>query len=340
MMMSRWLKLTLAGLVAGMLAVALTLAWSWRELDAGLGIPEEGMFFEVRSGAALKTVTGDLERLGVIRHPVVFDWYARLSGAATRIHAGEYRLEPGLTGRTLLDKLEIGDVFLHQFTIVEGWRFAEMLTRLRSHPAIEAGDDDGAAIMTALGEPDTAPEGQFLPDTYSFPRGTADVELLGWAHSALEEALAQAWNDRAEDHVLKTPYDGLILASIIEKETALASERPLISGVFHRRLEVGMRLQTDPTVIYGLGDSFDGNLTRAHLATDTPYNTYTRAGLPPTPIALAGRPSIVAAFSPAETDALYFVATGEPDGSHAFSRTLAEHNAAVSRYLERQRAGD
>jgi UPF0755 protein len=215
-----------------------------------------------------------------------------------------------------------------------------MLQRLRANPAIVAGSADGAAIMSELGSPETHPEGQFLPDTYSFPSGTRDVELLGWAHDALEQALDEAWNSRVAADILSDPYQGLILASIIEKETALESERALISGVFHRRLASGMRLQTDPTVIYGLGEAYDGNLTRADLADDTPYNTYTRGGLPPTPIALAGRASIIAAFQPAETAALYFVATGDPDGSHTFSNTLEEHNAAVRRYVERQRAGD
>ena len=192
--------------------------------------------------------------------------------------------------------------------------------------------------MAALGSPDLHPEGQFLPDTYSFPRGTRDIELLRWAHSALQSTLEEAWSARTDTGILQSPYAGLILASIIEKETALASERGLISGVMHERLRRGMRLQTDPTVIYGIGPGFNGNLTRADIDRDTPYNTYTRAGLPPTPIALAGAASIRAAFMPAETDALYFVATGEPDGSHVFSRTLEEHNAAVDRYVERQRS--
>ena len=240
----------------------------------------------------------------------------------------------------MLEKLSRGDVFLHQFTIVEGWRFDEMLVQLRQHPAIAAGDDSGAAIMVALGQAELHPEGQFLPDTYSFPAGTRDVELLRWAHSALQSELDEAWAGRSETGTLQNPYEGLILASIIERETALASERGLISGVMHERLRRGMRLQTDPTVIYGIGDSFNGNLTRADIDRDTPYNTYTRGGLPPTPIALAGAASIRAAFTPTESGALYFVATGDPDGSHVFSRTLEEHNAAVDRYVERQRARD
>jgi UPF0755 protein len=285
-------------------------------------------------------VTADLERLGVTKHPRIIAWYSRLRGTATRIHAGEYRLEPGLTAITLLEKLNRGEVYLHQFTIVEGWRFDELLARLRLHPAIAAGNESAADIMSAIGQPGLHPEGQFLPDTYSFPAGTRDIELLGWAHAALASALEEAWASRSGESTLGNAYEGLILASIIEKETALASERGLISGVMHERLRRGMRLQMDPTVIYGIGDGFDGNLTRADLDRDTPYNTYTRNGLPPTPIALASAASIAAAFAPVETGAVYFVATGDPDGSHVFSSTLEEHNAAVDRYLERLATGE
>ena len=317
-----------------------TVLWADAQLDEPLVLPPQGLVFEVPSGAAFRRVTAELARHGVVQHPWVLDWHARISGSATAIHAGEYDLRPGLTGRSLLDKLVRGEVLLHQFTIVEGLRFADVLVRLREHPAIEPGSASGGEIMAALGAPDLHPEGQFLPDTYSFPRGTSDLAVLRMAHVALTQVLDDAWRNRSETGVLETPYEGLVLASIIEKETSLESERALISGVFHRRLMLGMRLQTDPTVIYGLGEGFDGDLTRADLAADTPYNTYTRGGLPPTPIALAGRGSILAAFAPAETEALYFVATGEPDGSHAFSSTLEEHNAAVRRYLDRQRAGD
>lgn len=339
--MTRRPLLIVAGVCAALVAgVALAGIWSWRTLQTPLDLPPEGLVYEVRSGAALATVTADLTRQGVMVHPGLLNWYARWQGSATRIHAGEYRLTTGLTPLSLLEKLGRGEVVLHQFTIIEGWRFDEMLRRLRAHPAIRAGSEDPDTIMAALERPDLDPEGQFLPDTYTFPRGTREIELLGWAHAALESTLAEAWELRSEGGVLGTPYEGLILASIIEKETALESERGLISGVFHARLARGMRLQTDPTVIYGLGAAYDGNLRRADLERDTPYNTYTRGGLPPTPIALAGRASILAAMMPVETAALYFVATGEPDGSHAFSSTLDEHNAAVSRYLQRQRAGN
>jgi UPF0755 protein len=334
-------RLRIAALTTLLLLVvtAIGAGWAWQELNAPLELPAEGLIYKVRNGAALSTVTRELHELGVTSHPRLIAWYSRMRGTATRIHAGEYQIEPGLTAITLLDKLNRGEVVLHQFTIVEGWRFREMLGQLRLHPSIAAGGESGAEIMAALGQPDLDPEGQFLPDTYSFPDGTRDIELLRWAHAALQSELDRAWAERLDGGVLANPYHGLILASIIEKETALASERGLISGVMHERLRRGMRLQTDPTVIYGIGDGFDGDLTRADLDRDTPYNTYTRAGLPPTPIALAGVAAIRAAFMPIETGAVYFVATGNPDGSHVFSRTLEEHNAAVSRYLERQRTG-
>jgi len=326
-------------LVAGG-ATAISATWAWRMLNATLDIPGEGMFYTVRSGASLASVTADLARQSVVNHPRVINWYARINGSATSIKAGEYKLLPGLTALTLLEQLGRGDVFLHQFTIVEGWRFDEMLGRLRADAAVLAGSETGDEIMTLLGADGVSPEGQFLPDTYFFPRDSRDIEILRTAHIALEDLLDRAWNDRVDDAVLGTPYEGLILASIIEKETALADERELISGVFHERLRRNMRLQTDPSVIYGLGRAFDGNLTRVQLLTDTPYNTYTRAGLPPTPIALPGRASIVAAFSPRMSGALYFVATGDPDGSHTFSSTLEEHNAAVRRYLNKQNGNE
>jgi UPF0755 protein len=230
-----------------------------------------------------------------------------------------------------------GQVLVYQLTVIEGWRYTELIAAVRAHPAVKAGTSDPTQVMAELGLPDLHPEGQFLPDTYVFPRGTTDLEVLRWAHDALVKKLEQAWSARSPDVALVDPYESLILASIIEKETALADERRRISGVFHQRLQRGMRLQTDPTVIYGLGDGFDGNLRRRDLARDTPYNTYTRGGLPPTPIALPGAAAIDAALDPEFDGSLYFVATGEPDRSHKFSATLAEHNEAVRQYLQRTR---
>ncbi len=330
-----WLSLLVIGLVTAGAGVAGLAAWN--ALQRPLPIPADGAWLEVPSGTPLRRVSADLAQRHLLPHPALLTLYARITGDATRVRAGEYQLAPGITSVTLLGKLVAGQVYLHQLTIVEGWRFSDLLSALRANPAIVASVLDGDEIMTALGEPGIHPEGQFFPDTYSFPRGTPELDVLRTAHVALQERLAKAWAHRSNDIQIKTPYEALILASIIEKETALPSERRLISGVFHRRLQRNMRLQTDPTVIYGLGDAFDGNLRRQDLARDTPYNTYTRFGLPPTPIALPGEGSIEAAVDPAVTDAVYFVATGRGDGSHGFSATLEEHERAVEAYLEQLR---
>jgi UPF0755 protein len=333
----KWLWISALSLFCAVAAAAATTALLWRDLNMPMPVPAQGVLFEVRAGVSLSRVSNELAAQGLVQRPRVLAWYARLRGDATRIHAGEYRIEPGLSPVQLIAKLVIGDVHLHQFTIVEGWRFGDLLSALRTHPAIVPGTASGAEIMSALGQADVHPEGQFLPDTYKFPKGTAELQLLTWAHEALQEKLSSAWDARALDAALANSYEALILASIVEKETALASERPVISGVFHRRLQRGMRLQTDPAVIYGLGENYDGNLRRQDLSTDTPYNTYTRRGLPPTPIALAGAAAIDAAVDPENGNALYFVATGETDGSHRFSATLEEHNRAVQDYLQRLR---
>jgi UPF0755 protein len=311
---------------------------AWRELNAPLAVPADGVTFEVASGTPAWRVTENLAERGLLAEPWLLALYARATGDATRIRAGEYRLEPGTTPVSLLTKLVAGDVLLHQLTIVEGARFADVLAALRSHPAIAVSSLDGAAIMAALGAPGVHPEGQFFPDTYRFPRGTADLDVLRQAHTALVTHLEAAWNARAPNIAIATPYEALILASIVEKETALATERGRIAGVFHQRLRRNMRLQTDPTVIYGLGAAFDGNLRRQDLERDTPYNTYTRGGLPPTPIALPGLGALEAAVMPEISDAVYFVATGRGDGSHAFSATLEEHERAVREYLRELRS--
>jgi UPF0755 protein len=314
--------------VAGLSALA------WRELNAPLQIAAaEGEWLRVPSGTPFHRVAAELGQRRLVDKPYLLRWYAGATGDAKRVRAGEYQLTPGTTSVTLLAKLVAGDVYLHQITIVEGSRFAEVLAALRSHPAIAATALDGAAIMNALGAPGVHPEGQFFPDTYRFPYGTSDLDVLRLAHEALVERLQEAWRNRSPDLLLKTDYEALILASIIEKETSLPAERKLIAGVFHERLRRNMRLQTDPTVIYGLGSAFDGDLRRGDMDRDTPYNTYTRAGLPPTPIALPGAGSIEAAVSPEITGALYFVATGRGDGSHHFSATFEEHEQALRDYL-------
>jgi UPF0755 protein len=239
----------------------------------------------------------------------------------------------------LLALLSSGQVMLHSITFIEGSSFVDVRNALAANEAVlnENANRSDADIMRALGEPELHPEGQFFPDTYRFPRGTTDLELLTIAHRRLQDELRKVWETRATDLPLASSYEALILASIVEKETALARERAQISGVFVERLRRGMRLQTDPTVIYGMGLSYSGNIRRADLSRDTPYNTYTRPGLPPTPIAMPSRESLQAAVQPDVTGALFFVATGAGDGSHYFSKTLAEHNLAVRRYLRELR---
>lgn len=309
-----------------------------KQMTAPLPLTEP-VTFTIPAGQGMNAVASELHDQGIVDHPHILRFYARATGLDSGVKAGEYRVEPGQTSLGLLEQFVTGRVLLHSLTLIEGWTFREALGAIRSHPAIEATriDDDPPELARALGIDVESPEGWLFPETYSFPRGATDVEVLEMAAGAMRRHLDEVWAGRAEGLPITDPYQALILASIIEKETGLASERPRIAGVFTRRLERGMRLQTDPTVIYGLGESFDGNLRRADLTRDTPYNTYTRSGLPPTPIALPGRASLEAAVSPEDGSELYFVATGEPDGSHYFSKTLEEHNRAVQRYLAKRR---
>ncbi len=302
-----------------------------------ISAPIEG--FEIKSGMSFSEVSSELAGLGLVTHPVFFQLYGRLSGHAGSLQAGEYVIEQGVTPVGLLKKFVAGNVRLYSFTAVEGWTFSDFWRRLGEHRAIDKSFEvlDVTHLMRLLGVAESHPEGLFLPETYLFPKGTKDIEILKQAYVLMSNTLKDEWDQRAIGSPISTPYEALILASIIEKETALADERPIIGGVFVRRLNAGMRLQTDPTVIYGLGQDFDGNLTRKHLRADTPYNTYTRHGLPPTPIALPGRASIRDALQPADGSSLYFVATGKEDGSHKFSDTKEEHDQAVREYLERTR---
>jgi UPF0755 protein len=333
-----------AGAALVIVAIAIFLGWHmyerhWlREPIAGLVEPT---VFEVPRGASLTSVAHRLERAGLMDRPRTWLRHANRERLATRLKAGEYRLQPGTSPAMLLEQFVQGDVVLHAITLPEGWTFRQALAAIQSHPHVtrELQGLDDAAILARLGLRDPHPEGLFFPDTYRFPRGTTDRELLRQAHARLEAELAAAWSRRASGLPYDTPYEALILASLVEKETGAADERPLIAGVFVNRLRRGMRLQTDPSVIYGIGDTFDGNLRRKDLEDDTTYNTYTRPGLPPTPIALAGRAALEAAVRPAQTDALYFVATGLGDGRHYFSGSLAAHNANVSRHLANLRRG-
>lgn len=306
-----------------------------RYLETPLAIAEEGHQLDIAPGTSFAAVTRRLVDEEVARLGPVLAAHARFTGDARRIKAGEYLLPAGTTPRTLLSQLVSGRVVLHRLTLVEGWTLRDILGALRAEPALRptlTGNDPGE-VAQELELPFDSAEGAFLPETYFFPRGTTDRELLLRAHDALKQQLDRAWTARTPDLPLQSPYELLILASIVERESALASERPLIAGVFVRRLRIGMRLQTDPTVIYGLGERFDGNLRRVDLETDTPWNTYTRGGLPPTPIAAASKEALDAAATPADGTALYFVATGKGDGSHRFSDNLSQHQAAVREYL-------
>ncbi|UCC14963.1 MAG: endolytic transglycosylase MltG [Gammaproteobacteria bacterium] len=295
--------------------------------------------FSISPGQGTSSVAGQLERDGLLKHSRLFSLYARYLGVASNIKAGEYLIDAGQTPAGLLSQFVEGRVVLHSLTLVEGWTFRQALDAIRSHPAVDAvlNIDDGSTIVRLAKLPTDSPEGWLLPETYHFPRGTTDIELLSLAANAMRDSLADAWDARDEGLPLKNSYEALILASIVEKETGIESERSRIAGVFVRRLKKGMRLQTDPTVIYGLGASYTGNLRRSDLERDTPFNTYTRHGLPPTPIALPGMGALLAVAHPADEDALYFVATGKGDGTHYFSKTLEEHNQAVARYLARLR---
>jgi len=322
------------------LIVSLVGGWLWIGLRTFAEAPvgnESTVILEVPPGITPPRLAARLAAEGVIDRPTYFLWLLRLRGADRRLQAGEYEIPPGITVETLVQNLIHGRVRLHSLTIVEGWTFDRLRAALEAHPAIRhtLADLPRDEVMARLGKPGMDPEGWFLPDTYLFPRGTSDVAFLARALRAMERTLDEEWAGRAEGLPLKDPYEALILASIVEKETAVPEERARIAGVFVRRLQRGMRLQTDPTVIYGLGEGFDGNLRKHHLRDRTnPYNTYRHGGLPPTPIALPGRASIHAVLHPAPGDALYFVAKG--DGSHHFSATLEEHARAVRRYQLRR----
>lgn len=289
--------------------------------------------FRLDAGSTALDLGRALERAGVLDHPLYFRVHARLSGKAQRLQSGEYRLPAGMTMAELLERIARGDVVQHAFTIVEGWTFRQLRAALAADPRLTpvVADESPEAVMEALGKPDAHPEGWFYPETYSYTLGDSDLDVLRRAHRAMERRLEAAWAERKDDIPLETPYEALILASIIERETGAAEERRTIAGVFTRRLQRGMRLQTDPTVIYGMGDSYDGRIRTRDLRTDTPYNTYTRHGLPPTPIAMPGGASLRAAVNPEPGSALYFVSRG--DGTHVFSDSLEEHNAAVREYI-------
>ncbi|WP_444939319.1 endolytic transglycosylase MltG [Microbulbifer sp. JMSA002] len=328
-------------LFSGFLLVALLGGASLWMLQMALASPlavgEKGLQFQVQKGSSLSGTLRKLNSDGVISWPRLILAYAYWEGK-TDIHSGEYLIPSGSTAVDLITRLNRGDVTIYRLTLVEGWTFRQALQKVRSGQRIvrsEAGSSVSAAAR-ALGLKEGAEEGWIFPDTYVYRSGTTDIELLREAYERMQRVLDEEWQAKEDGLPYATPYEALIMASLIEKETGQPSERSQIAGVFVRRLNMGMRLQTDPTVIYGLGEDYDGNLTRAHLRQPTPYNTYVINGLPPTPIALPGRAAIRAALNPKPGKSLYFV--GKGDGSHHFSATLTEHNRAVREYQLKRRA--
>lgn len=331
----RLLKTLLALTVLSLMAVAACGAW-WLQQPLSMPAPVRNgalLDLSIPPGASARAVAQAVADAGVDVSPFwLFVWF-RVSGESRQIKAGSYELDAQTTPAGLLDKLVRGEQAMRSITLIEGWNIRQVLQALQDSPDLtqDLAGLSGEALMAHLGYPGRHPEGRFFPDTYRVPKHTPASAVLKLAAQTMEQQLSSVWAQRAPASVLRSANEALILASIIEKETGLERDRALIAGVFHNRLRIGMRLQTDPSVIYGLGERFDGNIRRKDLQTDTPYNTYTRAGLPPTPIAMPGRSSLLAAVQPANTRALYFVAQG--NGGSYFSETLAEHNAAVRRYI-------
>ncbi|QXZ16018.1 endolytic transglycosylase MltG [Pseudomonas sp. AO-1] len=324
--------LVLAGLLLG--------ASAWKihsALEQPLNITQEELL-DVPKGSTPTRTFLELETDGVIKDAFWLRIYWRFNLAGTPIHTGEYRMQPGMTVNGLIDLWKRGEVVQYSLTLVEGWNFHQVRAALSKDEKIEQtlkGLSD-SEVMEKIGHRGLFPEGRFFPDTYRFVRGVSDVELLKKAFDRLDEVLAKEWENRSADAPYSEPYQALIMASLVEKETGVPQERGQIAGVFVRRMALGMQLQTDPTVIYGLGDRYTGKLTRAHLKEPTPYNTYVIPGLPPTPIAMVGREAIHAALNPVEGNSLYFVARG--DGSHVFSDDLDAHNSAVREFQLKRRA--
>ncbi len=323
----------------GLLAVAAILAaaaWWWTRQPLALPAGVQGVNVVLPAGSTARAAAQAVVNAGVGTSSSALYWFFRASGKSGALKAGTYEVEQGDTPQNLLAKLFGGVQALRSVTMVEGWNIRQLRAALAKaeflKPDTQALSND--ALMAKLGRPGVHPEGRFFPDTYSYAKGSSDIVVWQAAMRAMDKQLAAAWEARQADTPLNTPDQALILASIIEKETGKPTDRPEIGGVFSNRLRIGMRLQTDPTVIYGLGERFDGDIRKRDLQTDTPYNTYTRGGLPPTPIAMPGKASLLAAVQPANTKAIYFVARG--DGSSQFSATLAEHNNAVNKYIRGQ----
>jgi UPF0755 protein len=325
----------LLGLVFAGALLAAGGTWWWLNEPLSLSLPQgaQVLDLEIEPGITSNAVAATVIGSGVLMPTPLLQTWFRMSGQARQIKAGSYEIAPGTTPRTLLSMLVRGDQALKNLTLVEGWNFNQVRAALLK--AEQLAPDSAALspemIMEKLGLPGVHPEGRFFPDTYTYAKGASDLAVLKRAARAMDKRIDGAWALRSPDTPLKSANEALILASIVEKETGKPADRSQIAGVFTNRLRVGMLLQTDPSVIYGLGDKFDGNLRKRDLQTDTPYNTYTRAGLPPTPIAMPGRAAMLAAVRPAPTKALYFVARG--DGTSQFSASLDEHNRAVNKYI-------
>jgi UPF0755 protein len=323
-------------LALGVLAAAAGYTQLGREFNSP-GPAAAAVRLKVAPGESIRAVLGRLAALGALAHPREAEWYLRLHRLVPRIEIGTYEVPAHASPADIIRMFEQGRVLLDQITVVEGATFADFRHELDADPDIAHAlrGESASEVMAALGHPGENPEGRFFPDTYRFAPGTSDLTILSMAYDRMAAVLAKVWQERSTGLPLDTPYQALILASIIEKETGVADERSRIAGVFVNRLRRGMRLQSDPTVIYGLGKAYDGKIHATDLTTDTPYNSYTRAGLPPTPISLPGLESLLAAVHPEQTADLYFVATGQ--GGHHFSKTLAQHDAELRVYLDRLR---
>jgi len=326
----RWLFTVVLLAAVGVAAAA---AW-W--LNQPLPLAADSVEVSVESGTTPRDIAQAWVQAGVQTSPVLlYEWF-RWSGQARKIRAGSYEIGRGTTPMSLLNKMVRGDETLAVVRLIEGWTFKQLRSELAKADSLKPTtiNMSDADVMAALGEPGVHPEGRFYPDTYAYSKGSSDLAVLKRAHRAMKKQVDAAWVERAPDSPLRSSDEALTLASIVEKETGAATDRGKVAGVFINRLRIGMPLQTDPTVIYGLGDAFDGNLRKRDLLADTPYNTYTRAGLPPTPVAMPGKASLLAAVRPDPTRALYFVSRG--DGSSEFSETLAAHNRAVNQYQRRK----
>jgi UPF0755 protein len=324
-------------LVAVVLVAALALGYAgYAWVSEPLQLASDAVDLSVEPGSSPREVALQVQQAGVAVNPSVLYWWFRLSGQARKIKAGSYELERGSNPLSILSKLVRGEEALRSVTLVEGWNLRQVREALKKADQLKplTADLPPEELMQQIGKPGVAAEGRFFPDSYTYAKGSTDLALLRRAARAMDKKLAAAWAMRSPQSPLKTPEEALALASIVEKETGRASDRPEIAAVFSNRLRIGMRLQTDPTVIYGLGPLFDGNLRRADLLADTPWNTYVRPGLPPTPIAMPGHAALLAAVQPANSKALYFVSRG--DGTSQFSATLDEHNRAVNKYQRGQ----